>query len=449
MVQNLKLFFSYLIILNILVITSNNSLNLSNNKNFYLTKTHNSQIIGEFGGNPFDDFDPTKPPDIHKNFEQSDFDFRNKSRSYTGNINLPFYYNPAYTFNYFKNISDHIPYNNFDECGYVSLTMLLSYYDSYWNDRIVNDIYDSPILIESMDDNNFDDSPGVKIYNNINRNDFTKNEYINLMISQKEYNFTGFLFDLAQKNYLNQNFYENFNLMIQYDENNQPTEKLTLGLSIYGFVSLIQRYLYETNFSSYFDINFRYYNQLDFSNFLENKYSYIEKNNNVMNIIKSLVKEGIPVFSCGYLNIEDCYNNIINLGLDAEKNQPSAHYVIFSYYDEDNDVLYANFGYRNWELQPITLNKFAVSSAGYLEPKGNFYFPSNNYKKNDSTYNSSNLESHIHSSYVLDSGTSEHLRICTCGGYYQYHFYDSLLEENLQKCLLCKHKKIAGDYIYD
>ena len=96
MVQNLKLIFSYLIILNILVITSNNSLNLSNNKNFYLTKTHNSQIIGEFGGNPFDDFDPTKPPDIHKNFEQSDFDFRNKSRSYTGNINLPFYYNPAY-----------------------------------------------------------------------------------------------------------------------------------------------------------------------------------------------------------------------------------------------------------------------------------------------------------------------------------------------------------------
>ena len=27
--------------------------------------------------------------------------------------------------------------------------------------------------------------------------------------------------------------------------------------------------------------------------------------------------------------------------------------------------------------------------------------------------------------------------------------FTTLLEENLQKCLLCKHKKIAGDYIYE
>ena len=51
---------------------------------------------------------------------------------------------PKFVINYFNNLDLNMPTNNVGNCGYVALTMLLSYYDTYWNGDIIPDIYNNP-----------------------------------------------------------------------------------------------------------------------------------------------------------------------------------------------------------------------------------------------------------------------------------------------------------------
>ena len=51
---------------------------------------------------------------------------------------------------YFSEISgDDIPENAFGSCGYVATAMLLAFYDVYWNDNFVADIYEKNITYDS------------------------------------------------------------------------------------------------------------------------------------------------------------------------------------------------------------------------------------------------------------------------------------------------------------
>lgn len=63
--------------------------------------------------------------------------------NYTNYLNKNFY--AKTTFNritYFQNLSAYSPYNNIGSCGYVSLIQLLSYYDTFYNDRIIPEQYE-------------------------------------------------------------------------------------------------------------------------------------------------------------------------------------------------------------------------------------------------------------------------------------------------------------------
>ena len=67
---------------------------------------------------------------------------------------------------YFKNLKGNIIDNYLGVCGYTSLGMLLSFYDSYWNDNTIRNQYDvctnvSSIVFNNQNSTNYE-SPGVK-----------------------------------------------------------------------------------------------------------------------------------------------------------------------------------------------------------------------------------------------------------------------------------------------
>ena len=80
----------------------------------------------------------------------------------------------SFAFQYFFHLGTNTPYNRFGSCGYVALSCLLSFYDTYWNDNIIPEQYD-------QNSANINISPGVK--NKSTLNALTAEEYYNAIIS--------------------------------------------------------------------------------------------------------------------------------------------------------------------------------------------------------------------------------------------------------------------------
>lgn len=81
---------------------------------------------------------------------------------YNGPNVVPYYEQPEFVKDYFRNLQTNFPTNNVGNCGYVAAAMLLSYYDTYWNPNFIPDQYNNSNLTEldSLNDKTFD-SPGV------------------------------------------------------------------------------------------------------------------------------------------------------------------------------------------------------------------------------------------------------------------------------------------------
>ena len=62
--------------------------------------------------------------------------------------------------NYYYNLRDNFGYNEIGSCGYVALGMLLTYYDSYYNDAIVREQYDADASMANIGEYNSVSSPG-------------------------------------------------------------------------------------------------------------------------------------------------------------------------------------------------------------------------------------------------------------------------------------------------
>ncbi|MBR3266583.1 MAG: hypothetical protein IKI55_00435 [Bacilli bacterium] len=73
-----------------------------------------------------------------------------------------YYEQPEFVLDYYTNLTEHFPTNNANNCGYVAISMLLSYYDTYWNRDIIPDQYNNPdqTVIDSHYDRDYS-SPGV------------------------------------------------------------------------------------------------------------------------------------------------------------------------------------------------------------------------------------------------------------------------------------------------
>ena len=210
---------------------------------------------------------------------------------------------------YFSNLNDRFGNNVNGSCTYVAADMLLSYYDTFWNDNFLPEKYDGDTVLVEDTVLNVNESPGSK-----NESDFISDDIVLRNLSYedyynyvKEYRDDFVHFDLLSRGI------EKFGL---YDEN---AKELSLGTFFFQVKDVINDYLDESTTIGSESINIVYVSNLGSS-------SEKEQDATREKIIEK-VKEGVPVM------------------IDAANpDRTTAHAFIAYDYDEENDEIYCNAG---------------------------------------------------------------------------------------------------------
>lgn len=136
------------------------------------------------------------------------------------------------TINYFKNLKENLPLNNVGNCGYVAISALLGYYDSYFSDYFIPEEYDKVVTNSSLNDSTYLSSPCVVDFPVENYTSF--NSYVDRMISNGS--FVGYLYSLSrEKGYLSNTqtdgamYYKHLGKLLNYYISKQPDELKSLA----------------------------------------------------------------------------------------------------------------------------------------------------------------------------------------------------------------------------
>lgn len=198
---------------------------------------------------------------------------------------------------YFSSLADNIGNNTKGSCGFVAFGMILSFYDTYWDDCIVPEIYDNSSELVSESILKCKCSPGIIV------------EPDNLAYSNQQTYYSNI------SNYGNSYFH--FKLLDLYKNN----------ISDFPYNYESGKYSYGLGYKNYSDF-YRYY----LSNYLglpKNAFTVHETTTSVRNEAIKLVKRGIPV----RLSIRD--NEQIH----------ENHCIVAYDYDSTSDSLFCNFGW--------------------------------------------------------------------------------------------------------
>lgn len=272
-----------------------------------------------------------------------------KNIDYNNEINLN---ENNYASLYFSNLNTNFGYNKMGSCTFVAADMLLSFYDTYWDDDVIDEKYEQNVFLEE-NTTIFDceNSPGTINEYNFNSKfkseNFTVDEYWDYIVENKDKIFHSYLIYLGQIT------------TFSYKEGNDG--KLE-GVFLYTLKHILE----------YFFGSFDPFTLVKKFNI-----NYLKSDPNEMRekIIEN-VKQGIPV-------IVDVYT----------KDWNSGHSFIAYDYDESNDEIICHAGWLNVdnydeivEENPnttVTMNQIGYTEIYeilYLTP--NFvHSHSNNYLK--------------------------------------------------------------------
>lgn len=254
---------------------------------------------------------------------------------------------------YFRYLYTNMPENDFGSCGFVSLVSCLAYYDSYYNDTIIDEKYD----VESSGASIADvaaNSPGVtKVKCNINLYDgeMTQDEV-----------------DSYIKNFIISNSNTDFQYKLMYLYNRKV---LCKSLSTLQYDASIGMWSYQALLDEYYGKN-----KIRFNYVRSTIYGTNIKSASVQSSMKQYVydtsEEGCPVI----LHIVD------------ERNDKSKYYHSIVAYDYDIGVLNCNFGYNQSSYSCININnqQYYISEAGRLDVSGFYDMHSTNYVVNGRPY---------------------------------------------------------------
>ena len=419
--------------------------------NLILFSSNNKEVEGLNGSNDgfTEPIDPIIPPGPLVPIYYTTFYPREDDVMYDKtDMNVPFYYNPSFTLNYFKNLKTNRLNNWHGECGYVAVTMLLSFYDTYWNDNIIEEKYDKNEVIDNLDDYNFNESAGI---NNIiyeNETLLSTEDYVELLLKNKNNDFEGYLASIAKKNYsidtplivLNELYYKSG----FYSINNASKDSM-LALYSPEIKDLLVLYMYERGFFDYFEYIYNYSGEIiTHDNYLINSNYVKNYNMELWNSLIPIVEEGIPIIVQVDLNLET-----------TPSEDSNRHYFIIYGYDNVSGAFYGNYGNQPIDSYILIYPQFYyMLSYTYLKAKDSedklFYlYDNNNYILKNEYINSSKLKSHRHTRYDIENTDITHLVQCTCSAYYQEHYYTSPGDYSVQTCYTCGHKRFQGGSIYD
>lgn len=107
--------------------------------------------------------------------------------------------NDNYSSYYFSNLKNNYGVNNVGSCNFISLAMILSFYDTYWDDRIISEVYDEEAVLSDNFITFKSSSPGFKTEPILP--DITIPEYMNDVEEYYREYFQFYLIDLFNKEY--------------------------------------------------------------------------------------------------------------------------------------------------------------------------------------------------------------------------------------------------------
>lgn len=308
-----------------------------------------------------------------------------------------------FLYTYYRHLNNNKPYNNLGICGYTAISMFLSFFDTYWNDLIIEEKYESNVTninSNSLYKNYYYESPGV--YNNLSYSSPSMNSLIN---------------ELKNLGYTDSNSIEykkELDKLIMREINSQIKEgtflgKLfSIGLNNGSIIPHSTLDSYNSNSDNYLNgigVNYTIMNNIltDYVNtnsFLSNEVNIVTGKNNydrssdlqnyeidrnrIRNNIIQLLKEGKPVIIGGQ-GFDDKNNNNAQ-----DINESTWGHVAIAYeYDEANDIIYGNLGWSSSYNHANFDNQFNLGITDYwtFNFKNNSQNMTNHYYFND--YNAS------------------------------------------------------------
>ncbi|MCR5333236.1 MAG: C10 family peptidase [Bacilli bacterium] len=245
------------------------------------------------------------------------------------------YLTNRFSTHYFYKLDTNIGKNAKGSCGYVAVGMLLSYWDTYWDDSIIEERFDK---VESTNDNSSiidleqTDSPGIT------------QEPSNIWLNVSDAAYAQNVIDYAET-------YFQFKLM-KIGRNYYTHDLYDYGMGYSKYISLFNGYLYDYMGFYYSDVEVEY------------------TNSNVRNATIQYIQSGIPV------------------KLSIANNNGDGHAVVAYDYDEDDDKIYCNFGWgANSTHVALEDTEFEICKNVFALKFKNNHQHSNNYLYLDSNQN--------------------------------------------------------------
>lgn len=242
----------------------------------------------------------------------------------SNNIFITDYFAPYY----FKNLKGRFGNNVKGTCSYVAVDMLLSYYDSFWNDNFLPEKYDGDNVLVNETVLDAPESPGSKNEEKkeINVSGLSDEEYFNLI---NKYSSDVVHFDLISIGVKQLGLY------------NKETKTLSLGTYLEDMQNIIRIYLDKSTILGSDSINFEFANGYN-SNQEEMRKTIIDK-----------VTHGIPVI------------------VDGSSNSDAHSFVAYDYDAIENEI-YCNAGWYDDSTYHISMSNLGfthIQEILYFEPK--------------------------------------------------------------------------------
>lgn len=273
------------------------------------------------------------------------------------------YIDDYYSGLYFNNLRTNFGNNLYGSCTYVSLGMLLSFYDSYWNDSFVPEQFDVAATFQSTRQSGADfefppfdvDSPGSAFESASLFAGLSPTQYIDAIDSYADSYLDLALMQIGLSIYgINHSTLEDSNYIF--------------GLTHYEMINVLDHFLNYNSHLSSSDYTIAYENQSEAQ---------------IRSFAISKIIEGLPVI----LRAKNAFNDL-------------GHAFIAYDYDEENDEIYVHTGWRD-ENNNTALTHVSLTSLGFNElwdattiiPNTNYGFPMN--------YSSSSGEDLCSSSYIF------------------------------------------------
>lgn len=284
-----------------------------------------------------DDYERTAPQDYptgsieYVNYQNNDY---TRTTSFTRN-------------NYFSNLNDYSSYNSMGSCGYVSLIQAMSYYDTFYNDNIIPEVFEDKFSGALTEAEAKADSPGVV------------RQYYNSSIFP-----TYFQFCHATE----QTDLQSRLTVIQNVLNNTDNEtRFSPSIGGWSYQRLLNNFYDNSNISVVVN---RYENKT------QSEY---------INIIKDVIGSGNPIV----VHIKKYNSDGVEVGY---------HSVVAFDYDETG--IYANFGWSDYYTRVQLLGSPAgyskITEAYTLDYSANGHQHSDNYIINGKGYCGCNISDELH-----------------------------------------------------